>query len=397
MGLRVWSTTQPSRPDASATLPNVRAPSNRDGAGMIPISRPTIGELEEKLVLEVLRSGRLAQGPMVARFEDAVRDVVGTEHAIAMNSGTSALIAALLAHDIGPGDEVITSPFTFVATLNAILHVGATPRFVDIGEDFNLDPTLLEEAITPATRAVVPVHLYGHPAEMRTIANVAREHNLVIVEDAAQALGASLDGQPVGSFGTGCFSFYATKNLTTGEGGVVTTDDDDVAASLRVLRNQGQLARYEYERPGFNLRMTELQAALGVAQMSRLFELVEVRRYNARILSEGLRGIEGVVLPSAAHGRRHVFHQYTIRVTERSGCTREDLREQLRRDGIDSGVYYPRPVYDYECFLRDPRIGAPSTPAAAQMAREVLSLPVHPGLSPSDLVAIVDSTRGFFP
>jgi perosamine synthetase len=354
---------------------------------MIPISQPTIGELEEKLVLEVLRSGRLAQGPMVARFEDAVRDVVGTKHAIAMNSGTSALIAALLAHGIRTGD---------VATLNAILHVGATPRFVDIGEDFNLDPTLLEEAITPATRAVVPVHLYGHPAEMRTISDVARKHNLVIVEDAAQALGASQDGRPVGSFGTGCFSFYATKNLTTGEGGVVTTDDDDVASNLRVLRNQGQLARYEYERPGFNLRMTELQAALGVAQMSRLYELVEARRDNARILSEGLEGIEGVALPSAVPGRSHVFHQYTVRVTERSGRTRENLREHLRRDDIDSGVYYPRPVYDYECFLRDPRIGEPSTPSAARASLEVLSLPVHPGLRPADLRAIVGSIGDFF-
>jgi dTDP-4-amino-4,6-dideoxygalactose transaminase len=372
-------------------MPELRTRGDRDGAGMIAISQPTIGEPEEKLVLEVLRSGRLAQGPMVERFEEAVRDAVGTRHAIAVNNGTSALIAALLAHGIGPGDEVITSPFTFVATLNAILHAGATPRFVDIGEDFNLDPTLLAAAITTATRAVMPVHLYGYPADMQAITSVVRERDIVIVEDAAQALGASQDDRPVGSFGTGCFSFYATKNLTTGEGGVVTTDDDEVASTLRVLRNQGQLARYEYERPGFNLRMTELQAALGVAQMSRLPEIVEARRDNARVLSEGLRDIEGLVLPLEAEGRGHVFHQYTVRVTEGARLTREGLHRHLEGDGIGCGVYYPRPVFDYPCFRRDARIGDPSTPMAARVADEVLSLPVHPNLSPADLQLIVDS------
>jgi len=372
-------------------MPELRTRGDRDGAGMIAISQPTIGEPEEKLVLEVLRSGRLAQGPMVERFEEAVRDAVGTRHAIAVNNGTSALIAALLAHGIGPGDEVITSPFTFVATLNAILHAGATPRFVDVGEDFNLDPALLDTAITPATRAVMPVHLYGYPADMQAITSVVRERDIAIVEDAAQALGASQEGRPVGSFGTGCFSFYATKNLTTGEGGVVTTDDDEVASTLRVLRNQGQLARYEYERPGFNLRMTELQAALGVAQMSRLPEIVEARRDNARVLSEGLRDIEGLVLPTAAAGRGHVFHQYTVRVTQGARLTREELHRHLEGDGIGCGVYYPRPVFDYACFRRDARIGDPSTPTAARVADEVLSLPVHPNLSPADLQLIVDS------
>jgi len=372
-------------------MPELRTRGDRDGAGMIAISQPTIGEPEEKLVLEVLRSGRLAQGPMVERFEEAVRDAVGTRHAIAVNNGTSALIAALLAHGIGPGDEVITSPFTFVATLNAILHAGATPRFVDVGEDFNLAPALLDTAITPATRAVMPVHLYGYPADMQAITSVVRERDIAIVEDAAQALGASQEGRPVGSFGTGCFSFYATKNLTTGEGGVVTTDDDEVASTLRVLRNQGQLARYEYERPGFNLRMTELQAALGVAQMSRLPEIVEARRHNARVLSEGLRDIEGLVLPTAAAGRGHVFHQYTVRVTQGARLTREELHRHLEGDGIGCGVYYPRPVFDYACFRRDARIGDPSTPTAARVADEVLSLPVHPNLSPADLQLIVDS------
>ncbi len=361
---------------------------------MIAISAPTMGEIEEKLVLEVLRSGRLVQGPMVERFEEAVREVVGTRHAVAVNNGTSALIAALMAHGIGPGDEVITSPFTFVATLNAILHVGAVPRFVDIGDDFNLAPDLLEAAIGPATRAVMPVHLYGCAAEMTRIRAAIGGRDLAIVEDAAQALGAMENGRPVGSFGTGCFSFYATKNVTTGEGGVMTLDDDGIATALRVLRNQGQLARYEYERPGFNLRMTEMQAALGVAQMSRLPDIVAARRANARALSRGLDGLEGLVLPLEPAGREHVFHQYTVRVTHEARVTRDELQRALLIDGIGSGVYYPRPVFDYDCFRRDARIGDPDVPAAVRAAREVLSLPIHPNLAPTDLNRIIGSVRG---
>jgi dTDP-4-amino-4,6-dideoxygalactose transaminase len=360
---------------------------------MIAISQPQYGEMEEKLVLEVLRSGRLVQGPMVERFEHDVRDVVGTRHAIAVDNGTNALIAALLAHGIGAGDEVITSPFTFVATLNAILHVGATPRFVDIGEDFNLDPTRIAEAIGPATRAVMPVHLFGCPVDMAALATVLASRDLVIVEDAAQALGAAADGRGVGSFGTGCFSFYATKNVTTGEGGMITTDDDDDADTLRVLRNQGMRDRYDYARPGFNMRLTELQAALGVAQMMRLPDITEARRVNARILGEGLAGIEGLITPVEPAGRRHVFHQFTVRVTPAARRSRDDLLAHLRERGIDAGVYYPRPVYDYACFRADPRVGAPLMLNAQRVAAEVLSLPVHPGLEPDDLEAVVDAVR----
>jgi perosamine synthetase len=363
------------------------------GGGVIDISRPEIGELEEKLVLEVLRSGHLVQGPMVERFEDAVREVVGTRHAVAVNSGTSALIAALLAHGIGPGDEVVTSPFTFVATLNAILIVGATPRFVDIGDDFNMDPGLLGPAIGPSTGAILPVHLYGLPADMAELTRQVEGRPIAVVEDAAQALGATQGHRAAGSFGTGCLSFYATKNVTTGEGGVVTTDDDGVADAVRLLRNQGQRARYEYERPGYNFRMTELQAALGVAQMSRLPDIVETRRANASLLSSGLDGIEGLVTPAEAPGRSHVFHQFTIRVTTEARLTRDELRRELRVRNIDSAVYYPRPVFDYDCFAADPRVGRPETPRAHQVAGEVLSLPVHPGLGQAEIGRIVEAIR----
>ena len=226
---------------------------------------------------------------------------------------------------------MVTSPFTFVATLNAVLHAGASVRFVDVGDDFILDPDLLAEAIGPRTRAVMPVHLYGCPAAMRRIEAAVAGTGIVVVEDAAQALGAHVGGRPAGSFGTGCFSFYATKNVTTGEGGAVTTDDDEVAETVRLLRDQGQRAWYGYGIPGFNLRMTEMQAALGVAQMGRLADVIEARRRNACLLTEGLAGIEGLVLPVEPPGRFHVYHQYTVRVTPAARRTRDGLRRGARR------------------------------------------------------------------
>jgi perosamine synthetase len=358
---------------------------------VITISAPLLGELEEKLVLDVLRSGRLVQGPMVERFEAGVREVAGARHAVAMNNGTSALIAALMAHDIGPGDEVITSPLTFVATLNAILLVGATPRFVDIGDDFNLNPSLLADAITPATRAIVPVHLYGYPADMDQICEVSKNRGIVIVEDAAQAVGACQRGRATGSFGAGCFSFYATKNITTAEGGAVVTDDDTIATELRILRNQGQRSRYEYQRPGYNFRMTELQAAIGVGQLARLPQIVSARRSNARFLAEALSGTPGVIVPREASDRRHVFHQFTIRLTPDAAVSRERFLQHMNARGIECGVYYPRPVFDYACFRADPRVAEPEAPTTYRVCGEVVSLPVHPRLTQPDLARISEA------
>lgn len=360
---------------------------------MIPISSPIIGEPEEQLVLEVLRSGRLVQGPMVERFESEVARVTGTRHAVAVNNGTSALIAALLALGIGPGDEVVTSPFTFVATLNAILYVGAKPRFVDIGDDFNLDPEALHEAIGESTRVIMPVHVYGQMTDMPRVEEIARAAEVAVVEDAAQALGAKVGERSAGSFGVGCFSFYATKNLTTGEGGMVTTDDASIEQVLRVLRNQGQRGRYDYERLGFNLRMTELEAAIGVAQMTRFRDIVAVRRNNAAQLSARLEGIDGLLTPTERPGRHHVFHQYTIRLTAAARLDRDELAARLEEHGIGSGVYYPRPVYDYECFRADPRVDPVEMPNAARISREVLSLPVHPGVREPEIIRITDAVR----
>jgi dTDP-4-amino-4,6-dideoxygalactose transaminase len=360
---------------------------------VIPISAPVVGELEERLVLEVLGSGRLAQGPMVERFERAVAESVGTRHAVAVNSGTSALVVALLAHGIGPGDEVVTSPITFAATLNAILFVGATPRFVDVGEDLTIDPDLVADAIGPSTRAVVPVHLYGYPADIGGLSATFGGRPIALIEDAAQALGATIDGRSVGSFGTGCFSFYATKNATTGEGGAVTTDRDDVATFARRFANQGQRARYDYAFPGVNFRMSELHAALGVAQMTRLDDMTARRRRNARFLADSLCDLDGVVLPRIDAGRTHVFHHFTIRVTSRARMSRDEVLRHLRSRDVDAGVYYPTVVYDAACFRADPRVGAPSTPRARAAVREVLSLPVHPRVSEAELATVAAAVR----
>lgn len=331
---------------------------------------------------------------MVERLEAAFREVCGVPEAVAVSNGTVALVAALQALGIGPGDEVVTSPFTFAASLNAILDVGATARFADIGEDFTVDPDALEAAVGPRTAVIMPVHLYGLPAQMDRIEPIGEAHGLAIVEDAAQAPGAQVGDRPVGSFGVGCLSLYATKNVTAGEGGVITTADATVADRLRVLRNQGMRERYRYEVPGHNYRMTDLQAAVALPQLARLASSNERRRRNAERLSEGLRGVPGLQTPKVDPGRTHVFHQYTVRVTDEAPWGRDQLAAELARLGIESGVYYPRAVYDYNCYRSHSGVRIEPMPGAEAAAREVLSLPVHPGLTDDDLDRIVDTVRG---
>ncbi len=360
----------------------------------IPISTVELGAEEERLVLEVLRSGQLAQGPMVERLEAAFAQLCSVRHAIAVSSGTTALVATMQALGIGPGDEVVTSPFTFVATLNAILEAGATARFADIEPStFTIDPAALEAEVGERTRVVMPVHLYGQPATMTPIVALARERRLTIVEDAAQAHGAVYAGQPVGSFGTGCFSLYATKNVAAGEGGIVTTDDDAIADRVRLLRNQGMRDRYRYEIPGHNYRLTDLQAAIVIPQMARLAQTTLARVQNAQGLTERLQNLDGIEVPAIAPGRTHVFHQYTIRVTAAAPITRDVLAERLAAEGVTTGVYYPRVVFDYECYHHLPGVVAATVPEAHRAAREVLSLPVHPRLTERDLDRIGEAVR----
>ena len=350
---------------------------------MIPIAQPLMGEEEKEAILAVLESGMLAQGPKVKEFERAFADMCGMRHAVATSSGTTALHLALLAHGIGPGDEVVTSPFTFISSANSILFVGAQPVFVDIDESsYNIDPSLIEAKITPRTKALMPVHLFGNPCDMEAIMAIAARHRLIVIEDAAQAHGASINGKKVGSFGTGCFSFYPTKNITTAEGGMVTSDDDQVAERVRLLRSHGMKKRYYHNFLGYNFRMTDLQAALGLAQLAKLESFNEKRIANARYLTEHLRDV--IIVPQVRDGYRHVFHQYTIRVKG----DRDQIVEQLRERGVGTGIYYPLPVHKQPVYQELGYTGR--LPVAEEMSREVLSLPVHPALSQADLERIVE-------
>ncbi|HUW95859.1 MAG TPA: DegT/DnrJ/EryC1/StrS family aminotransferase [Anaerolineae bacterium] len=344
---------------------------------MIPISKPQIGKEEIEAVISVLESGQLAQGPRVLEFEEHFAAFCGVRHAIATSSGTTALVAALLAHGIGPGDEVITTPFTFVASANSILATGAKPVFADIDEgSYNIDPDLLAAKITSRTKAILPVHLYGYPCDMDAIMQIAESHGLAVIEDACQAHGAAIRGQKVGSFGTGCFSFYPSKNMTTAEGGMITTDDDEIAERTRLIRNHGQSETYHHVAPGYNFRMTELQAALGLVQLDKLPEWTRKRIENASYLSERL---SNVPTPQVREGYLHVYHQYTVRV-ERD---RDVALEKLAEAGIGARVYYPLPVHQ-QPFYR--RLGfEDSLPVAERMSEQVLSLPVHPALTQEDL------------
>jgi dTDP-4-amino-4,6-dideoxygalactose transaminase len=345
---------------------------------MIPLSKPLIGEEEEEAVLTVLRSGQLAQGAVTEQFEQALADFCGVRHAVATSSGTTALQLALLAHGIGPGDEVITTPFTFIASSNSVLYCGAKPVFVDIEPDtFNIEPNRIEAAITPRTRAILPVHLYGNPADMAAILDIADRRGLIVVEDAAQAHGASINGRAVGSFATGCFSFYPTKNMTTGEGGAVTTNDDVIADRIRLLRAHGAPTRYRHDVLGYNFRMTDIHAAIGLAQLPKLDGWTERRRSNAARLSGLLR--DQVTTPVHRRWASPVYHQYTIRVA----AGREDLPDRLAAQGVASGVYYPTPVHRQPLYRQLGYVDI--LPEAERAAREVLSLPVHPALQDDEL------------
>lgn len=361
---------------------------------MIPITVVEFGAEEERLVLEVLRSGRVAQGPLVAEFEKRFAQLTGVRHAIAVNNGTTSLIASLQCLDLKPGDEVITSPFTFAATLNAILEAGATARFADISEeDFNVTAASIRERLTDRTKVLMPVHIFGQIAEMDAISAIADERGLRILEDAAQAHGARLGDRVAGSYDIGSFSFYATKNLTTGEGGIITTNDDELAERLRILRNQGMRARYDYAMLGQNYRLTDLQAALVLPQLDRYDSIVDVRAENAAYLTQGLSGMDGIIAPKELAGRRHVWHQYTIRITEDAAISRDEFVERMNEAGIGAGVYYPRLVFDYDAYRDRDDVVIEPTPVAEMIASQVVSLPVHNHLTREQLDTIISTIR----
>jgi len=361
---------------------------------MIPISKPSIGEDEIKAVVSVLRSGMLASGANVKCFEGAVARYVGTKHGVATSSGTTALQVAVEALDIGPGDEVITTPFTFIATSNAILFRGAKPVFADIDpKTFNINPESVKAKITDRTKAILPVHLYGNPCDMDAIARICAKHKLLLLEDCAQSIGAEWKGRKTGSFGDAAiFSFYATKNLSTGEGGMMLTGNDDAMEKAFLLANQGQKVRYEHQSIGFNYRMNEIEAALGMCQLFKLDDMNKKRIENAKFFSEQLAGLDFIRLPALQKDTKHVFHQYTLRVLEGK---RDALAEHLEKKfGVMARIYYPKVSYLQPAYAHL-GIKAGECPEAEKAAAEVLSIPVYPSLNQTELDWIVKAVKSF--
>ncbi len=356
---------------------------------MIPISKPDIGLAEEEAVLEVLRSGMLAMGPKTKAFEEAWAEYCGVKHAILMSNGTVAQEAVLHGLGIGPGDEVITVSFSFNATVSVILRVGATPVFVDIrADDFCMDPDQVEAAITPRTKAIMPVHLYGLMADMAPLEDIAKRHGIVIIEDAAQAHGAAYAGRKAGQFGPAMFSLYATKNLMTGEGGFATTDDDALADRIRIFRNHGMRVRYYHESLGTNYKPGDIAAAIGLAQLPRLDERTARRRENAAFLREQLGS--DYLVPSVPAGRDHVWHQFVMRFPGE----RQTVIDGLAARGVGTLIYYPVPIHK-QAYVQSYVPGAQDLdlPVTNLLSDEVLAVPVHPKLSGDDLATIVAAVR----
>lgn len=353
-----------------------------------------IEDQEKEELLRVLDSGMLAAGDWVKEFEKKFAEKMGVPYGIATSSGTTALHGALMAAGISSGHRVITTPFTFIASSNAVLFCGGRPLFADIQEEtFNIDPERLQQALTkdPGIRALVVVHLYGLPAAMDEIMALVKEYDLLLIEDCAQAHGATFRGQPVGSFGhLSIFSFYPTKNMTTGEGGMILTHDVDLMKRVRSLINHGEGSRYYHQDLGYNFRMSNMAAALGKVQLKKLDGFNQRRQENARYLTSGLAYLPGIKTPQIPEGCHHVFHQYTIRVEK----GRDELAASLKEKEIGCGIHYPLPV-NRQPVYESLGLNSEVFPVAEKMSREVLSLPVHPSLSRDDLDQIVAAVSSF--
>ncbi len=355
---------------------------------MIPIAKPVLGREEIAAAVKVLKSGNLTQGENVSRFERQFSSYIGTKYGVACSSGTSALQVGIEALGIGDGDEVVTTPFTFIATGNSILYNGATPVFADIdARTFNIDPVKIESKINEKTKAVLVVHLYGQPCDMKGVKDLCEQHGLLLIEDCAQAHGAEYKGKRVGSFGDlSTFSFYATKNMVTGEGGMILTDNDATSEKAKVIVNQGQIGKYDHVVIGYNYRMMEVQGAIGLAQLHKLGKLNAKRDYNAHFLSKRLGKLDWLEIPYVAKGVRHAWHQFTIKV---SAGFRDDFLNYLNSNGVGARVYYAKPVHLQPAY-KSLGYGEGMCPSAESVSKQVLSLPVHPNLKKSELEKIVD-------
>lgn len=366
----------------------------------IPYCLPEIGEEEIAEVVDTLRSGWLTMGPKTIAFEEQIAAYTGAKYAVAVNSCTAALHLSLLAYGIGPGDEVITSPYTFASTGNVIVHSGARPVFADIQRDtFNIDPEKINEAITPKTKAIIPVHFAGQPCDMKEIQEIADDHNLVVIEDAAHAIGAEYRGKKIGSLSDAtCFSFYATKNMTTGEGGAVTTNDPKIADKMRILRLHGISKDawkrysaqgswyYEIEECGWKYNMTDIQAALGIHQLRKLDGFVETRRKYAEMYSTGIRDFEGVVTPLEKKGQKHVYHLYPVLLNE---MDRGDFIREMAEMGIGCSVHFiPLHLHPFYRDTFDFKRG--DFPNAEWVYEREVSLPLYPKMRMTDVAYVME-------
>ncbi len=360
----------------------------------IKIVEPVIEDDDINNVIEVLKSKWLVHGPVVEEFERRFANYIGVKHALAVMNGTIALYLILTALDIGQGDEVIVPDFTFIATANTVLMRGAKPVFADIELDtYNIDPDDVLEKITNKTKAIIAVHLYGHPANMKDLLEIAEDYKLYVIEDAAQAHGAEIHGIKVGSMGhAAAFSFYATKNMTTGEGGMITTNIEWIASRIRLLRDHGQEAKYYHVTLGGNYRMTAIQAALGISQLEKLDRLNEARAKNAEYLISSLKDITSIRLPTVKPGYKHVWHQFVIWVKDEHPLGRDKLVEELRKRGIQTAIHYPYPIHLQPLYRA---LGYPNNicPRATEASKHVLSIPVHPLLTKNELDYIIQAIK----
>lgn len=359
---------------------------------MIPHVKPILGKEEESMVVKVLRSGMLAAGSYVRKFEEEFSIYHNSRYAIATSSGTTALHVIFEAIGVGKGDKVFVTPFSFIASSNAILFAGATPVFVDIDPlTYNISPNELKNAIKkhPEAKAVLVVHLFGLPADMFEIMDLAKKHNLIVLEDCAQAHGAMYRGQKVGTFGkAAAFSFYPSKNMTTGEGGIVITDDPAIDEQVRILIHQGQRQRYYHETIGYNYRMTNIHAAIGLVQLKKLEYFNQRRRENAKFYDRNIFN-PLIKKPVAPDDRTHVYHQYTLCVNDRKSFT-----SHLAANGIGYGIHYPLIIPAQKPYRKMKGIGG-KWPVAENLADSCVSIPVHPALSRNDLVTIVDAINKY--
>lgn len=359
--------------------------------GFIPINVPFIGEREKRAVLSVLDSGNLTNssfegGKWVRSLEGKVRKLVGTKHVVAVNSGTAALHCCMLALEIKAGDEVILPSFTFLSTANVVLACGGRPVFADNKTDFNLDAEAVRKLITRKTKAIMPVHVYGYPADMDEINEIADEHSIPVIEDAAESLGAKYKGRETGSLSrAGCFSFYASKVATSGEGGAVSTNDSAFAYKLRLVRNHGQLHGYDTRQLGFNYRLTETAAAIGSVQMDRLDGFLRARRAHAEYLNERISGMSGVEFTQKSRDRTHVFYLYSLLLKRK----RDEILRRLLSRGIGASVYWRTPVHRTPLYMRM-GYGKLKLEQAEYVSKHVISLPVHPGVGKTNMKRVAD-------